>query len=312
MLKPYLLFKGKHLWDSWLSDGHKDFVYNVSESGWMESSTFVDWFTNVFIVHCSRIEGPKILIMDNHSSHISIDIVNLARENQIHILALPAHSSHLLQPLDVGVFKHVKVVWREIVEAYFKSSGFKNVEKSVFSSLFAKLKDSGKAFNRSHVVAGFEQTGIFPLNRHAVNPIRLKASFSFSRSESSVSSSSNGVRSSSPPSIQENGVRSSSPPSIQENGVRSSSPPSSHKRSHGYELNQCPKKRRLNGKANTIEHDLIELNETNEQMEWQDSSYDSDTCSTTSSIDSLMSELMHEQCPDKQIKAVPKRSKYSD
>jgi hypothetical protein len=121
------------------------------------------------------------------------------------------------------------------------------------------------------------------------NPIRLKASFAFSRSESGVSSCSN--------------------------RVRSSSQPSSTKRSHGYEFNQCPKKRRLNGEANTKEHDLIELHETNEQTSWQDSSYDSsdesDTCSTTSSKDSLISELMHEQCPDKQVKAALKISNYN-
>ena len=43
---------------------------NVSESGWMESEQFLEWFNTVFVRHCNKIEGPKLLIMDNHGSHI--------------------------------------------------------------------------------------------------------------------------------------------------------------------------------------------------------------------------------------------------
>jgi hypothetical protein len=180
MLPFYILFKGKHLWDTWLNNGPEGCAYNVSESGWMESEQFLEWFNTVFVRHCNKIEGPKLLIMDNHGSHISLDIIDKAREHNIHILALPAHSSHLTQPLDVGVFKHVKSAWKEVVEVFFRESGFKNVEKNVFASLFAKIKFSGKAFLRRHVVAGFEQTGIFPFNREAIDSNKLKPSCAFS------------------------------------------------------------------------------------------------------------------------------------
>jgi hypothetical protein len=192
MLPFYKLFKGKHLWDTWLNNGPEGCAYNVSESGWMESEQFLEWFNTVFVMHCNKIDGPKLLIMDNHGSHISLDIIDKAREHNIHILALPAHSSHLTQPLDVGVFKHVKSAWKEVVEVFFRESGFKNVEKNVFASLFAKIKSSGKAFLRRHVVAGFEQTGIFPFNREAIDSSKLKPSCAFSF-DSAQSNDENGV-----------------------------------------------------------------------------------------------------------------------
>ena len=51
---------------------------------------------------------PVILIQDGHTSHVSIQLIELARANNVHILCLPAHTTHLLQPLDVGVFKSFK------------------------------------------------------------------------------------------------------------------------------------------------------------------------------------------------------------
>ena len=47
---------------------------------------------------------PVLLIQDGHSSHMSIEGIEFARDNGIHMLCLPAHTTHILMPLDVGVF----------------------------------------------------------------------------------------------------------------------------------------------------------------------------------------------------------------
>ena len=46
-------------------------------------------------------------ILDDHASHISVDVIE-TRISGVHMLCLPAHTSHILQPLDVGVFKSLK------------------------------------------------------------------------------------------------------------------------------------------------------------------------------------------------------------
>ena len=51
---------------------------------------------------------PVLLIMDGHSSHVSIDVIQLARDTGIHLLCVPTHTTHILQPLDIGVFKSFK------------------------------------------------------------------------------------------------------------------------------------------------------------------------------------------------------------
>ena len=48
---------------------------------------------------------PVLLVQDGHSSHVSIELIEMAHENGVCLLCLPAHTLHILQLLDVGVFK---------------------------------------------------------------------------------------------------------------------------------------------------------------------------------------------------------------
>ena len=42
--------------------------------------------------------------MDGHSSHVSWQFLDYCLQNDIIPFCLPPHSTHLLQPLDVGLF----------------------------------------------------------------------------------------------------------------------------------------------------------------------------------------------------------------
>ena len=79
--------------------------YDVSESGWMDSINFLSWFNNQFMsaVRLLTESGPVVLIIDGHYSHVSLELIKLARDNNIHLLCLPPNTTHILQPLDVGL-----------------------------------------------------------------------------------------------------------------------------------------------------------------------------------------------------------------
>jgi hypothetical protein len=50
----------------------------------------------------------RLLLCDDHDSHISTQFVSFCIDHNIILFLLPLHSSHLLQPLDVGVFGPIK------------------------------------------------------------------------------------------------------------------------------------------------------------------------------------------------------------
>ncbi|KAK3796229.1 hypothetical protein RRG08_006799 [Elysia crispata] len=107
MLPPYILYAAKNFCVKWTENGPDGARYNVSDKGWMDTACFNDWFQNHFVTSLSQ-ERPVILIFDGHASPLSIQTVQLALKEQVIIFKLPSNSTHLLQPLDVGVYGHVK------------------------------------------------------------------------------------------------------------------------------------------------------------------------------------------------------------
>ena len=80
----------------------------MSEKGWMETTSFHDWFTNLFIPLLP--EGrPVELIMDGHASHVSIATNKAAVDNGVILLKLSSNPTHVLQPLDVEVYGPAKI-----------------------------------------------------------------------------------------------------------------------------------------------------------------------------------------------------------
>lgn len=167
-LPPFIVYKAKsRLMEEWCTEGPDDAVYTISPSGWMETDQFMQWFTVVFIAFTSHLIGPKILFLDGHASHVSIELINLAIKNNIDLLCLPSHSTHILQPLDVGVFSVVKGIWKKNLREFYLNSGSDNVTKNNFPSLLNKLYDD--AFKPQHAVGGFYKCGLYPLDQNKLD-----------------------------------------------------------------------------------------------------------------------------------------------
>jgi hypothetical protein len=179
---PLILYKSKYLAEKWSGIescgvvGPPGAIYGTSKSGWMEVDQFTKWFKKIFIPIANEKEGIKLLILDKHKSHIGLEFVELAIENNIEIVLLPTHISHRLQPLDVGVNKEAKSQWRKIVKEHL-NEGFSVISKLDFPKLFKKLLET--AFRPELAINGFSLTGIYPLNRDMISLENVKSSQTF-------------------------------------------------------------------------------------------------------------------------------------
>jgi len=77
------------------------------ESGWMNAETFLQWLHFQQHVHSSAAR-LILLILDGHGSHKDLKVIEYARDNHIHMLSTPPHTTHKLQPLDRVFFKPFK------------------------------------------------------------------------------------------------------------------------------------------------------------------------------------------------------------
>lgn len=89
-----------------------------TKQGLIDRTTFEDWFSTHLLPILKKQEGRKVIIRDNLSSHISLNVVRMCEENYIQFIYLPPNSSHLTQPLDVAKRRQVLTQWRvEVVVA---------------------------------------------------------------------------------------------------------------------------------------------------------------------------------------------------
>ena len=80
-------------------------MYGVSDNGWMNTQVFHQWFEKF----CSQVtERPLLIIFDGYLSHISILLIEKAREEDITILKLPSRVTDKIQPLDISCFGPLK------------------------------------------------------------------------------------------------------------------------------------------------------------------------------------------------------------
>jgi len=82
-----------------LEDGPDDALYGMSESGWIHSELFPAWMM-IFLEYIVS-QRPVVLFIDGHKTHMTLDIINLCRENKIILFSLSPHTTYALQSLDV-------------------------------------------------------------------------------------------------------------------------------------------------------------------------------------------------------------------
>lgn len=163
VLPPHLVFKGERMGSSWATGGYPGASYVMSSSGWMEKPLFIDWIEKVFIPAAKKVDpGVHLLVFDGHSSHVSFNVVNLARKNHIHLVLLPPHTTSVLQPFDVGVFAPLKKVWPIILQEFNLKEKRINVEKKHMAPLVKTLWE--RALKMEHMVGGFRKSGLCPFD----------------------------------------------------------------------------------------------------------------------------------------------------
>ncbi|KAL8329939.1 hypothetical protein RB597_005300 [Gaeumannomyces tritici] len=115
-LRPLIIFKGKHVQDPWFPSGEgsfNDWEFTATDNGWTNDRTGLEWLQKIYLPGTQPDPPqPRLLILDGHGSHVTKAFQYLCFQNNVYLLYLPAHSSHVLQPLDLGVFSPVKQAYR--------------------------------------------------------------------------------------------------------------------------------------------------------------------------------------------------------
>lgn len=134
----------------------------------------MEWFRKIFVPETQHLH-PKILVMDGHGSHgtnasnLSLELLTLAKAEGIHIILLPPHKTNVLQPLDVGVFRPLKVNLSKLTDGLKLLSitgNFQSLDKTNFTAVFKEALDNTMCLV---TIKNERKTGIYPYNPEAID-----------------------------------------------------------------------------------------------------------------------------------------------
>jgi hypothetical protein len=174
-LPPVLIFQGMNgvIQSNWVQDiepKHQVF-YTSSHSGCSNNDIGLAWLEQVFDRHTKKkARSWRLLIVDGHGSHVTLEFIEYCYQNKILLLILPPHSTHTLQPLDVVMFKSLSSGYsRELSDLTQRSQGFARIRKGDFFLIFWKAWKAWKeSFIKTRVLKSFSSTGIWPKNSEAI------------------------------------------------------------------------------------------------------------------------------------------------
>jgi hypothetical protein len=108
----------------------------VSENGWATNEIGLIWL-KLFDEHTKDyvVGTHRLLVLDGHDSHVNSKFDQYCTDHNIIPICIPAHSSHLLQLLDVGCFSALKQAYGHNVEQIMRC-GVNHIDKCEFLPLY--------------------------------------------------------------------------------------------------------------------------------------------------------------------------------
>jgi hypothetical protein len=155
-----------------------DVHFATSLTGWMNRNVFLAWT----ICFCSELsvyrltlpEGirdePVLLILDGHNSRVNLTALMILDLFNVDVLCLPAHSTHVVQPIDVAVAAPLKTYFKqEFAERIHELLAVDPTKREKSDTLrylicTAFIDAYRKATTRSNCAAGFGKSGMAPFN----------------------------------------------------------------------------------------------------------------------------------------------------
>ena len=168
VVPPFLCVKGRFHLAAWYSGGHipASWMVKTTQNGWTDNKTGLEWLRHFEQHTRDRQNGRwRMLVLDGHESHVNAEFDEYCNKNNIIPLCLPAHSSHLTQPLDVGLFSPLKSAYGAEISHLARAS-ITHITKDDFFPAFQAAFEA--TFTEQNVKGGFRGAGLVPFNPEAV------------------------------------------------------------------------------------------------------------------------------------------------
>ncbi|KAL9563820.1 hypothetical protein ACKAV7_012062 [Fusarium commune] len=167
-IPPFIIGAGHYHLANWYRESNlpDEWAIATSPNGWTDNELGLEWLKHFDRYTKTRSVGRyRLLILDGHESHHSLKFEKYCQANKIVTLFMLLHSSHLLQPLDVGYFSLLKRAYGQEIEHLMRCSITHVSKTEFFPAFYAAFQAT---MTEKNIKAAFRGAGIIPLDPESV------------------------------------------------------------------------------------------------------------------------------------------------
>lgn len=150
------------------------YVY-VREVPGVDSEIFTDW-SKKFVEETAKLRqefGYILLTLDGYLGHLSLPALQHMADNNVIVVALPAHTSHRTQVLDVSCFGPMKLALKDLFHSRSLATSQTPYARNDIYTLAELIKIAyRKSMTPRNICSGFSSTGVW--TDTGVNPCVIR------------------------------------------------------------------------------------------------------------------------------------------
>jgi hypothetical protein len=167
-IPPFIILAAQYHLANWYRECNlpADWRIATTDNGWTTNEVGLNWIKHFDQHTAPRTKGTyRLLILDGHESHHSTEFELYCQNHNIITLCMPPHSSHYLQPLDVGCFGPLKQAYGRQVEDLMRAH-INHVSKLEFLCAFREAFFA--SITEKNIKGGFAGAGLAPYDPERV------------------------------------------------------------------------------------------------------------------------------------------------
>jgi hypothetical protein len=91
------------------------------KSSWVQAESFTEWLQQFLSHPRPKKYDPVVVVLDGQYSRArTIQLLDLAKENVVHIGYLPPHYTNQIQPLDVSFMFPIEVYYAQEIDSWLR------------------------------------------------------------------------------------------------------------------------------------------------------------------------------------------------
>ncbi|KAK6166826.1 hypothetical protein SNE40_023441 [Patella caerulea] len=161
-IPPFLVFPRVNFKSYFLNGAPPGADGSAHPSGWMTHENFLLFLKHFVSIVQPSNQKPVLLLLDNHQSHLAIEVLDFAKQNGIVMLSFPPHCSHRLQPLDISVFGPLKKKVSQAQSNWLRNHPGKPI--GIYDIASILCEPWKLSMTMTNICSGFRKSGIYPYN----------------------------------------------------------------------------------------------------------------------------------------------------